>query len=64
MGTHEVLLAYLAERGMSLRTLARKADLDVRTVEYAASGDRRGSFDTWLRMADALGAGVDDISRA
>ena len=61
--TGEKLMRKLAETGMSMRGLARESGVSYNTVKRCVTGDRRGSLDTWMRLADAIGCEVSDIIR-
>lgn len=60
--TNESLLDAMAERGVGKRALARVAQISYRTVMRMCAKNRVGSVDTWMRVADALDASLDEIT--
>ena len=47
--------------GLSLRALAKKADVDFSTIYRIESGDTVPKFDTLEKLAKALGVSVRDL---
>ena len=59
--TGDRLAEAMADGGFSKRRLARESGVSYRTVCRITSGDRVGSLDTWMRLADALGMEVSEL---
>ena len=59
--TGERLAREMESRGFSKRRLARESGVSYRTVCRITAGDRVGSLDTWMKVADALGCDVSDL---
>jgi transcriptional regulator with XRE-family HTH domain len=57
----ENLRRLMAARGLSIRQLARKTDLDERTIRGILSGTNRPHAQTLNRLAEGLGVAVDEF---
>ena len=62
MSTGEKLERKLAEKGMGKHELARESQVSYRTICRIVSGDRVGNLDTWMRIADAIGCDLSEIT--
>ncbi len=50
------------EAGMSVAALARKARMSRMTINALESGERKGSLESWLKLANALNAPLGELS--
>lgn len=55
-------MRYLSDSGVSRCALARISGLSYKTVGRMCRSNRAGSLDSWMRVADALDAGLDEIT--
>lgn len=54
----ECLKAAMEERKVTVRELSRRTGLSERCITYLRNGKREGNFNTWRRIAGALGTRV------
>jgi transcriptional regulator with XRE-family HTH domain len=57
------LKAIRQEQGLTQQDLAEKAAISVSFLSFLESGSRKGSLDTYQRLATALGMGLDELFR-
>ena len=60
-GTGRNLQRKMDELGVSRHELCRRTGISYSTLLRITSGDRIGMLDTWVRVCDALGIGIEEV---